>query len=102
MLLSISTLQATSKFAAIVADLTWGVARSPVRRSSSRTTRTPLNEVSTTQAWHSRLKSSTTHQKLFLMIQPVHFLVIHPIALPHQQPTQASIAKAAAHRGQFT
>src|SRR5260370_18476626 len=39
-----------------------GKARSAARRSSSRTTRTPPSEVSTTVARHSRLKSSTTHR----------------------------------------
>src|SRR5579863_4058764 len=39
--------------------MTWGVPRSNVSRSSSRTTRTPPNEVSTTMVRHSRLKSST-------------------------------------------
>jgi catalase len=39
-----------------------GSARSKVSRSSSRTTRTPPNDTSTTVARHSRLKSSTMHR----------------------------------------
>jgi hypothetical protein len=42
--------------------ITLGPPRSDTKRSSSRTTRTPPIEVSTTVARHSRLKSSTTQK----------------------------------------
>src|SRR3954468_1212008 len=45
---------------AVVADDHSGVARSSAIRSSSRATRRPVSEVSTTRVRHSRVKSSTS------------------------------------------
>jgi len=53
---------AAGELGPVVATTIRGSARSAVSRSSSRTTRTPPSEVSTTVARHSRLESSTTHR----------------------------------------